>query len=125
MTNTFRTAAEAFEPLIEPIKDVVEKLHPIPLGIKMDDVLKEMKGGAVGIYSTIYVLMLTVDISVNIVDMVKSDGKLSESLSLFLENIKPIDKTFDAILVFTKTEPLTDIEKEKLLKNIQEMKEDT
>lgn len=67
--------------------------------------------------------MLIVDISVYVVDEVKSNGKLSDSLSLFLEKIKPIDQTFEGVLVFIKTEPLIDEEKEQLLKTIQEMKE--
>lgn len=123
MPNIFRTQAKAFEPLIEPIKDVVEKLQPIPLAIRIPDLIKEIGGDVVNIYATIYFLMLTVDISVNVVDEVKGNGKLSESLSLYLENIKPINETFEGVLVFTKEEPLTIEEKEKLLKNIQEMKE--
>lgn len=123
MPNIFRTQVEFFEPLIEPIKDAVELLQPIPLAIRMSDLIKEMGGDARGIYSAIYTLMLIVDISVYVVDEVKSNGKLSDSLSLFLEKIKPIDQTFEGVLVFIKTEPLIDEEKEQLLKTIQEMKE--
>jgi hypothetical protein len=123
MANTFRIQVEAFAPLIEPIRDVVEQIKPIPLAIRIPDLIKEMEGDVKEIYSTIYILMMTVDISVSVVNEVKSNGKLSESLSLYLEKIKPIDKTFEGVLVFTKAMPLMAEEKEKLLRNIQELKE--
>lgn len=50
MPNIFRTQVEFFEPLIEPIKDAVELLQPIPLAIRMSDLIKEMGGDARGIY---------------------------------------------------------------------------
>ena len=80
MVNSFRAQVESFGHLIEPIKDAVELLLPIPLAIRMSDLIKEMGGDAKDIYSTIYILMLTVDISVYVVDEVKSGGRLSESL---------------------------------------------
>lgn len=123
MTNIFRTQVEAFEPLIEPIRDTVEKLRPIPLAIRVPDLIKELGGDVKQVYSTIYVLMMTVDISVSVVDEAKSNGKLSESLSLYLEGIKPIDKTFEGVLVFEKISPLASEMKEKLFRDIQEMKE--
>jgi hypothetical protein len=123
MTNTFRAQAEAFEPLIEPIRDTVKKLRPIPLAIRIPDLMKEVEGGVKEVYSTIYVLMMTVDISVSVVDEAKSNGKLSESLSLYLEGMKPIDKTFEGVLIFENIAPLSSEEKEKLFRDIQEMKE--
>jgi hypothetical protein len=121
--STFREQAEAFGPLIEPIRDTVEQLRPIPLAIRIPDLLKDIEGDIKEIYSTIYLLMMTVDISVSVVDEVRSNGKLSESLSLYLENIKPIDKTFEGVLIFEKLEPITAEEKEKLLRDIREMKD--
>jgi hypothetical protein len=123
MTDMFRTQVEAFEPLIEPIRDAVEQIRPIPLAIRIPDLMKEVEGGVKDIYSTIYILMMTVDISVSVVNEVKSNGKLSESLSLYLEGIKSIDKTFEGVLVFEKTIPLAAEKKEELLREIQEMKE--
>ena len=123
MANTFRIRVEAFAPLIEPIRDVVEQIKPIPLAIRIPDLIKEMEGDVKEIYSTIYILMMTVDISVSVVNEVKSNGKLSESLSLYLEKIKPIDKTFEGVIVFTKVAPLRAEEKAELLRNIQELKE--
>lgn len=121
--NTFRNQAEAFEPLIEPIRDTVEQLWPIPLAIRIPDLIKDVKGDVKEVYMTIKVLMMTVDISTRVVDEARSNGKLSESLSLYLEKIKPIDKTFEGVLIFEKMEPITVEEKEKLLRDIQEMKE--
>lgn len=121
--NTFRTQAEAFGPLIEPIRDAVEQLWPIPLAIRIPDLMKDVKGGVNEVYTTIYLLMMAVDISVRVADEVKSNGKLSESLSLYLEKIKPIDKMFEGVVIFEKMEPITVEEKEKLLRDIQEMKE--
>ena len=123
MTSEFRAQAKAFEPLIEPIRDTVEKLRPIPLAIRIPDLMKEVEGGVKDVYMTIYILMMAVDISVNLIDEVKSNGKLSESLSLYLEGIKPIDKTFEGVLVFEKTTSLAAEKKEELLREIQEMKE--
>lgn len=122
MTNIFRTQVEAFEPLIEPIRDTVEQIRPIPLAIRIPDLMKEVEG-VKDVYTTIYILMMTVDISVSVVNEVKSNGKLSESLSLYLEGIKPIDETFEGVLVFEKTTPLAAEKKEELLREIQEMKE--
>lgn len=124
MPNIFRAQAKSFEPLIEPIKDAVVKLRPIPLAIRMSDLIKEIGGYATDIYYVIYTFMLTVDISVYVVDEVKSNGRLPDSLSLYLEEIKPIDKTFEGVLVFVDAKPPpTKEDKEELLKIIQEMKD--
>ena len=124
-SDLFEKYLESFAPLIEPIKDTTKLHHPIPIGISIPDLIKEM-GATVQevepIFLSIYMIMSALDIGVSTINLVKSNNKLSDSLASYLEGITPSNKIFDAVFTFRTLKPeemISEKEKEKILEEIR------